>query len=88
VTEETGLNRHRGTYNWPLSWDQEQVHARVLWSNQGVLAHSKIEINWKIKRVGPLGPRSTARESANQVAWLACGCAPSHDGNPCDLLGQ
>ena len=59
--KETGMQTgHWGTYNWPLSWDQEQVCTQALLSKE-VLAHSKIERDWKIKRVGAL---------RSQVHWL------------------
>jgi len=60
--EEMGMQTgHRGTYSWPPSRDQEQVHTWALWSNQEALACGKIEIDLKIKRV---------RTLRSQFHWL------------------
>ena len=34
VKETRGQTGYRGSYNWPLSQDQEQVCVWALWSNQ------------------------------------------------------
>src|SRR5882724_1199412 len=55
--EETGMQtRHRGAYNQPPSWDQDQGHVWTLQSNSEALACNKMEIDWKKRGLGPSCP--------------------------------
>src|SRR5882724_3110653 len=61
--KETGMQTgYRGTYKWPLNWDREQVHMRVLHSNQKSISMPQDGNRLGEKRVGAL---------RSQVRWLS-----------------